>query len=130
MTKDKWLKWQIGAVGALAIGLLFQQVKGSAAFAKAHEQTLAAKSKAAGSYESTEPGLDGGFDSRAGGGGQTGYNAPSSRKQGTERIGGQRSGLQTDAESGSRKPYVEPQESQQPHAQPESGGRQTRTGRS
>ncbi|KIL42249.1 hypothetical protein SD70_01540 [Gordoniibacillus kamchatkensis] len=33
MKKDKWLKWKIGAVASLGLGLLFQEVRSSDAFA-------------------------------------------------------------------------------------------------
>ncbi|MEB3100065.1 hypothetical protein [Ferviditalea candida] len=41
MGKSKWLKWQIGAAGALGIALLFQNVKESPTFAKAVEKATA-----------------------------------------------------------------------------------------
>lgn len=149
MNKDKWLKWQIGVVGALAIGLLFQQVKGSAAFAKAQEQALASNSKSPDAYANPKSSLEQGFGGRANDGGQS--NAPSQGNRGAERPGGQRSRMQADSGvgtngslggnsgqngsrsqngSGSQGQVQTPQAGQQPDASAGSSRRQTRTGRS
>ncbi|WP_409343185.1 hypothetical protein [Paenibacillus sp. MBLB4367] len=133
MKKDKWLKWQIGAVGALAIGLLFQQVKGSAAFAKAHEQTLAAKSKQADTESSGELALGDGFDKRAADGGQTGIGAPPRGNQGTERANGPRARMPGNSGGGqgqSGDTQLTQPNGTQPNTQSQSGRTQTRTGRS
>ncbi|TBL73979.1 hypothetical protein [Paenibacillus thalictri] len=59
MKTSKWLKWQIGAVGAVGLAVLLQQVKDSPAFAMAYaDATASAKHTTSAQASAKDPVMD------------------------------------------------------------------------